>query len=84
MYLTQSDSPGSSTSTDSVCLVLTLMCAFSVLTLLVSDEVLAWLSVWTLEQRGNDLHVAQLMSLPPYALVQVSACLLYTSDAADE
>ena len=49
--------------------------AFSALTLLVgrqeghpacknlSSEVLAWLSVWS-EERGADLHMAQLMPLP--------------------
>jgi len=34
-----------------------------------SDEVLAWLSVWTLEQGANDLDVVQLMLLPFHRLL---------------
>ena len=33
-----------------------------------SDEVLAWLDVWTLERDTNDLHMVQLMPLPPHHL----------------
>jgi len=34
-----------------------------------SDGVLAWLSVWTLECGANDLHMVQLMPLPPHHLL---------------
>jgi len=55
--------------------------AFIALTLLVrksiqsvkklNDVVLAWLSVWSkmLKQDANDLHVVQLMTLPPHHLL---------------
>jgi len=57
--------------------------AFSALTLLVgrqeehpaykrlSDEVLTWSSVGTLEWGANDLHMAQLMPLPPIIKIQI-------------
>jgi len=55
--------------------------AFRALTLLVghqeehpackklSDEVLVWLSVWTLEEGANDLRMVHLMPLPPRRLL---------------
>jgi len=52
--------------------------AFSALTLLVgrqeglykklTGQVLAWLSVWR-ERGANDLHMVQLMALPPHRLL---------------
>jgi len=35
---------------------------------IISDEVLAWLSVWSEVQNANDLHLIQLMRLPPHRL----------------
>jgi len=34
-----------------------------------SDEVLAWLFVWTLEQGANYLPMVQMMPLPPHHLL---------------
>ena len=35
----------------------------------VYKQMLAWLSVWTLERGANDLHMVRLMPLPPRRLL---------------
>jgi len=62
--------------------------AFSDLTLLVgrqeecpackklSNDMLSWLSVWTLEQDANDLHVVQLMPPNPSSLALLKSRLV--------